>query len=73
MSIASMEVMFYMQFNRFGSMDEMVEAGIGPYLTCPGCHLDYIIQLSPETYTLICPLPSSPNHGSVVDGIASWQ
>lgn len=72
-SIASSEAMFYGQFDRFGTMDEMLEAGISPYLTCPGCHLDYVIYPGEETYTLICPLPSSPNHGSVVDGNLSWQ
>ncbi|MDM7993605.1 MAG: hypothetical protein QUS11_09880 [Candidatus Fermentibacter sp.] len=73
MSIATMEAMFYGQFDRYGTMDEMIEAGIGPYMACPGCHLDYIIDLGQETYTLICPLPSYPNHGSVVTGDLSWD
>ena len=73
MAIASSEAMFYGQFVRYGTMDELLQAGYGPYLTCPGCHLDYVIDLGPETYTLICPMPTSPNHGSVVDGMISWQ
>lgn len=72
-SIATSEAMFYGTYNRYGTMDEMLEAGFGPYLTCPGCHLDYVIDPGQDTYTLICPLPSSPNHGSVVDGVFSWD
>lgn len=72
-SLATSEAMFYGTYNRYGSMQELVEAGFGPWLTCPGCGLDYIVETGFETYTLSCPNPTYPSHGSVVDGIFSWQ
>ena len=72
-SIATMEAMYYGTFNRYGTMQEMLEAGIGPYMVCPGCGYDYLIELGFGTYTLTCPMPQYPSHGSIVDGIPSWE
>jgi len=71
--IATMEAMFYAAFNRYGSIEALVEEGFGARLVCPGCRLDYDLELGFETYTLTCPMPQFPCHGSVVDGIYSWQ
>jgi len=72
-SIASSEAMFYGRFNRYGTMQEMIDAGYITYMTCPGCGYDYIIELGYKTYTLYCPMPQQPSHGSVVDGMFSWE
>ncbi len=72
-SIATMEALYYGQFDRYGTMLEMLEAGLGPYMVCPGCGYDYLIELGFETYSLTCPMPLYPSHGSIVDGIPSWE
>ncbi len=72
-SIATGEAMFFGQFNRYGTMDELIAQGFLPYLTCPGCGFDYMLEIGCETFALSCPMPVYPTHGSIVDGIASWQ
>ena len=41
-------------------------------LTCPGCQLPYILQGDQSTFSILCPLPSDPTHGRIVDGYLSW-
>lgn len=41
-------------------------------LTCPECGLEYLLEGDERTFSIHCPLPSDPTHGSVVDGVATW-
>ena len=41
-------------------------------MTCPECGLLYELKGDEEHFALNCPLPQLPNHGSIVDGVASW-
>ncbi len=72
MSLASSEAMFFGKYNRFGTLEELLEEGLGPWIVCPGCSLDYDLDLGFETYTLTCPLPEEPCHGSIDDFVTSW-
>lgn len=73
LSLATSEAMFYGAYNRYGTMEELVEGGFGTWSTCPGCGLDYLFEVGIETYTITCPMPQYPLHGSVEDGMFSWQ
>ncbi|MCD4708067.1 MAG: hypothetical protein K8S62_10060 [Candidatus Sabulitectum sp.] len=46
-----------------------------PYseMTCPECGLSYELKGDQEHFALNCPLQGIPNHGSIIDGVASWQ
>jgi hypothetical protein len=50
------------------SMEELGLAGI----SCPECGLEYLLEGDERTYSIHCPLPSDPTHGSIVDGMATW-
>ncbi len=41
---------------------------------CPACTSIYLYETNQEgdSYTITCPLPVGPNHGSIVDGYPSW-
>lgn len=66
--------MFYGMFGKYpGSMEELAEMEPGLYdLECPSCSLGYIYSHNPSRYTLTCPLPEEPNHGSLINGWPSW-
>lgn len=71
--IASAEAMYFAAFERYGTIEDLLAEGLIPGMTCPGCGSGYIIDPGWQTYELSCPMPCYPSHGSVVDGIVSWQ
>ena len=78
MSLTTACSMYYGIYNRFP--EKLCDLGISGVmdnwdLMCPACSLLYIYEtdVSGQTFTIHCPLPTDPNHGSVVDGIPSWE
>lgn len=75
-SLASGESMFYGMENRYGTLEELALSDImenAPELicpTCPTCGEDYIVTLNNGSYRIECPCGL---HGSVEDGLFSWQ
>lgn len=70
-SIASECVIYYATHGTYP--ENISDLGI-PYgsLTCPECQSPYIYQGNQQTFSIWCPLPSHPTHGSIVDGVTSW-
>ena len=72
LSISTAQAMYYGIHNSYAdSWSELWEVGSVDSL-CPVCGQTYAMHAADTTYTLICPCPSEPEHGSVVDGIRSW-
>ena len=70
--------MFYGMFNRYpDELRELGEEGImgNWYVPCPGCGeiYDYFTDSTGQTYSIICPMPGLLKHGSIVDGMSSWD
>jgi len=76
MSLASACFMFHENFGRYPEdIDELVTHGLIPFhYKCPQCDEFYIYSTDPDgsTYSINCPVPMLPNHGSVIDGDFSW-
>ena len=79
-SLASAMAMFYGYENRYP--DELSELGTSGVMgnwdvPCPACGEIYsYINTSDSTgasYLIQCPLPWDPGHGSIEDGIVSWE
>jgi prepilin-type N-terminal cleavage/methylation domain-containing protein len=75
-SIASAEAMYYGKYNTYGDIDALSGAGgmmeNANVTECPTADAGYTITAGADTYSLPCP-NADPNHGSVEDGITSWQ
>ncbi len=72
-SLASGESMFYGMENRYGTLEELAVSDImenAPVLICPTCGENYIVTLNNGSYRIECPRGL---HGSVEDGLFSWQ
>ena len=78
MGLASGFAMFYGSYNRYPEeLSELGTSGImGNWdVPCPACGEIYHYSTDPngQTYLIQCPLPWDPGHGSIVDGIISWD
>jgi hypothetical protein len=77
-ALASGMAMFYGKENRYPyHLSELGTSGIMENWDdpCPACGEIYEYSTDPQctTYVVRCPAPIDPVHGSVVDGIVSWQ
>ncbi len=74
-SLASAEAMYYGKYNVYGSVANLDASGMmenAEETECPTTDLAYAIVAAADTYTIPCGV-ADPVHGSVVDGITSWQ
>ncbi|MCK4671184.1 MAG: hypothetical protein KAT47_01490 [Candidatus Aegiribacteria sp.] len=74
-SLATGCSMYYAENNRFPEvLSDLEEVMENWDLECPACASIYMYETNPEgdSYTITCPLPVDPNHGSIVDGCTSW-
>ncbi len=67
--IGGQQVIYY-AYNGFfaSSLEELGLSGT----VCPECGLEYLLEGDERTFSIHCPLPSDPTHGSIVDGAATW-
>ena len=81
-NLATAEAMYYAQLGHHYADDEGLESsgimGNATGLNCPadGSEYLYVLDATPgsETYTISCENTSSyGTHGSVTDGVTSWQ
>lgn len=77
-SFGSAFAMFYGSYNRYPEhLKELGTSGImGNWDTpCPSCGelYHYTTDSTGQTYVIQCPLPCDPNHGSIEDGVCSWN
>jgi hypothetical protein len=75
-SLGTAESMYYGEWNTFCSISKLASSGVMSYaddLECPTCGRGYTasIQNGGEIYTIRC--PNSDSHGSITDGVTSWQ
>lgn len=71
-AIASAESVFSGKYGRYGTLPELISAGLldaGDGLSCPSCGADAILDADDSGYTVTCPCGA---HGSVADGVMSW-
>ncbi|MCK5785659.1 MAG: hypothetical protein KAH54_03765 [Candidatus Sabulitectum sp.] len=67
--IASQAVIFFACNGRYpDDLEEMGMAGV----VCPACMEEYDIIGIDDYFYIECPLPFSPDHGNIDDGVASW-
>jgi len=68
-AVAMQQCIYYAVNGSFASTLEE----LGFYsLTCRECNLEYLMEGDERTFSIRCPLPSDPTHGSIVDGVATW-
>ncbi|MEN8208873.1 MAG: prepilin-type N-terminal cleavage/methylation domain-containing protein [Candidatus Fermentibacteria bacterium] len=78
-SLGSAEAMYYGSENVYGTVDQLTASdvmGNASDITCPSADAGYdATTANSSTYVIPCPDESaSPiTHGSIVDGIVSWQ
>lgn len=74
-SLAGAEMMYYAKYNSFSDLHGL-EASCclmnASQLECPGAHDVYDVTFDADMYTIGCP-NVEPFHGSMTDGLASWQ
>ena len=74
-SLATACTMYYGLNNRYPEeLSDLEEVMQNWDLECPAYASIYLYETNPEgdSYTITCPLPVDPNHGSIVDGLTSW-
>ncbi len=77
-SLGSAEAMYYGIEGTYGSVTELDNSdvmGNALAITCPVDDAGYVTTVeTATTYTIPCPSAAPPvTHGSIVDGIVSWQ
>ena len=78
-SLATGESMYYGIYNTFGALADLADPGgvmeNATSLECPTNATTYAGTTTPTatTYSIVCPYNGGDPHGSVVDGITSWQ
>jgi prepilin-type N-terminal cleavage/methylation domain-containing protein len=74
-SLASAEAMYYGKFNTYADAAGLASSGMmenADVTECPTTDLTYAIVAAADTYTIPCGV-ADPVHGSIEDGITSWQ
>ena len=68
----SMEMYSAMHGNYPQNLEDLREVG-GTVITCPGLHVQYMLNITEigNGYTLKC--PDVPTHGSITDGNPDWN
>ncbi len=70
MIISSQAVIFYACNGTYpNTLEELDLAGI----VCPGCGLPHQMVGTDTDFFVTCPIPSLPNHGSMLNGVSSWN
>ncbi len=78
-SLGSAEAMYYGSENTYGSVANLSGAGgvmeNADDITCPSsANVGYTATIVGDVYSIPCPFPAAAiTHGSIVDGIVSWQ
>ncbi len=69
------ESMYYGKYNVYGSQAHLSSTAIMENATDIECPTDgtYTWTISTTTYTIACSVVSPMTHGSIEDGIVSWQ
>ena len=68
-TLVGQAVIFYGENSRYPrDQEEMGMAGV----VCPACQEEYDIIGIEDYFYIECPLPFSPDHGNIDDGVASW-
>ena len=68
-TIASQQIIYFASHEHYAAtLEELGMAGV----TCPQCGLDYFMEANESDFSIHCPLPSDPTHGSIIDGMATW-
>ncbi len=69
-TLAGQAVIFYAENGRYPrDQEEMGMAGV----VCPECGEEYDIIGDGDYFYIECPLPFSPDHGNIDNGVASWS
>jgi len=77
-ALATAESMYYGEYNTYtDSYDNLYNSGIYTFshylIQCPlSGNVLFLYSPSSEHYSITCPEPYPPYHGSIVDGITSW-
>jgi len=75
MTMATAEQMYYADHNTYtsdwGNIRQAYMQTDMPQ--CPSCGEYYYLNGGPEHFCVMCPNPSEPNHGYILDGYCSWQ
>mgnify|MGYP006278980729 CR=1 FL=1 len=72
LGIATAQAIYYGYNNEYADgFYELCEVCVVDSI-CPACAQTYLLDAEEDHYRLICPCSTDPEHGSVVDGIASW-
>jgi len=73
-NIATAEAMYYARLGHTYALAAGLESsgilGNATGLVCPSDGVDYVYTADATTYTVACP---AAGHGSVTDGVTSWQ
>ncbi len=77
-SLGSAEAMYYGAENRYGGIGSLSGAGgvmeNANLITCPTSDLGYATTVANQTtYVIPCGIVAPLTHGSIEDGIVSWQ
>lgn len=73
-ALANAEAIYYAYFATYGLIGNLGTSDIlanAALLRCPTANTSYTITHTGDNYSVPCP-NGAPNHGSMVDGIASW-
>jgi len=69
-TIASQQVIYFAVNERYAStLRELELEG----LACPECGTEYILEADFDEFSIFCPLPSVTTHGSIINGVTSWN
>lgn len=76
-SLGSAEAMYYGTYNVYGTVAELNDSDImgnASAITCPTSDLGYATTTATSTtYIIACGIIIPTTHGSIEDGIVSWQ
>lgn len=64
------QCIFFAENGHYASSLE--ELGLA-WVSCPGCDHDYILEVDLNSFSIHCPFPSFPTHGSVINGVPTWH
>ncbi|MBN2585855.1 MAG: prepilin-type N-terminal cleavage/methylation domain-containing protein [Candidatus Fermentibacteraceae bacterium] len=76
-SLGSGEAMYYGKYNTYGTVAQVAASGMmenADVITCPTSDAVYATTVANSTsYTIPCAIVNPTTHGSIEDGIVSWQ
>lgn len=76
-SLGSGEAMYYGKYNTYGSVAQVAASGMmenANIIQCPTSDNTYTESIANSTtYIIPCPIVDPTTHGSIDDGMVSWQ